>query len=588
MSATYQRVNFLLLLGLAWAVTAGVLFADRWADMGVRLFDTDDAMRLVEVREFLAGRGWFDLHEARIDPPVGYDTHWSRLLDAGMAGLVLLFRLFVNATLAETLMRAVWPLLWLLFAMAATAALAWRIAGRTAAIVALVIAACAIPAFQHFKPGRIDHHNVQITLALAVAAAAAWSDRARYAAALAGALTGLALAVGLENVLFIALAGAAITLHFAVDGREETSARPLADYGLAVAASVLIAFLLEVPSGHWRRPACDAIAVNWLIPATIAGLGIAGVARLLTGANMAGRTAGVVVVGGLAFAAFVAIEPRCLGGPFALADATVKAVWLDRVDETEPLVSVMRGFPIMGAWLCAFPLVALLAALALARDADMRRDLGFLLATAALVLSVGETFAAVKVYAYGMWLGMPLVAALACRAAKTSGLRAGAARLAAALILTPTAITAGAITIAQAAAGADPAYPGFPERSDCSRNDAYALMARLPAGLVATDINYGPFVLALTPHSVIAAPYHRMTGGIVAAHTILNTTTDEARRIIAAYGVRYVALCGARAPTGADNVPGSLRAELVAGHAPPWLDAIPQTPGALFAIYRVR
>src|SRR4029077_9642130 len=140
----------------------------------------------------LAGGGWFDLHEFRLDPPTGYDTHWSRLIDAGLAGLYLAFRPFVAPDLAEQLMRAVWPLLWLLAAMAAVTALAWRIAGRNAALAALVVCAGALPAFQHFKPGRIDHHNVQIVLALAVIAAAAWSDHVRHAAALAGALTGLA------------------------------------------------------------------------------------------------------------------------------------------------------------------------------------------------------------------------------------------------------------------------------------------------------------------------------------------------------------------------------------------------------------
>ena len=96
--------------------------------------------------------------------------------------------------------------------------------GRTATLVpALVICACALPAFQHFKPGRIDHHNVQIAFALAVIAAAAWSDRARHAAALAGALTGLAAAVGLEGLLFLVTGGAALALRFAFGGNRAAS-----------------------------------------------------------------------------------------------------------------------------------------------------------------------------------------------------------------------------------------------------------------------------------------------------------------------------------------------------------------------------
>ena len=124
------RSNFPVLLGLAWALTAAVLLAERWPEMSVRLFDADDAMRLTQVRDFLAGRGWFDLHDARVDPPNGYDTHWSRLIDLGLAGLYVAFRPFADVNLAEQLMRAVWPLLWLLVAMASVAALAWRLGGR--------------------------------------------------------------------------------------------------------------------------------------------------------------------------------------------------------------------------------------------------------------------------------------------------------------------------------------------------------------------------------------------------------------------------------------------------------------------------
>src|SRR5436190_1005174 len=130
-------LNFPVLLGLAWALTAAVLLADRWPEMGVRLFDADDAMRLTQVRDFLAGRGWFDLHDARVDPPAGYDTHWSRLIDLGLAGLYLGAYPFTGATIAEQVMRAAWPLLWLLVAMGSVAALAWRLSGRNAAVIAL-------------------------------------------------------------------------------------------------------------------------------------------------------------------------------------------------------------------------------------------------------------------------------------------------------------------------------------------------------------------------------------------------------------------------------------------------------------------
>ena len=589
-------LTFAALLVVAWAAAAGFLLAERWPEMGQRLFDGDDAMRLVEVRDFLAGRGWFALHEVRLDPPTGYDTHWSRLIDAGLAGLFLVFRPFAGSDLAEVLMRAAWPLLWLLAAMAAVAALAWRIAGRNAALVALVVCACAIPAFQHFKPGRIDHHNVQIALALAVVAAAAWSDRARHAAALAGALTGLAAAVGLEGLLFLVTGGAAMALRFACTGTRdageapisEGSAQALARYGRALAASMLLAFFVSIAPAQWGHSACDAMAINWLLAAGGSGLALAVAARFLRRSAAGTRFVAVGLVGAAACLAFVLAEPRCIHGPFAMMNADVKAIWLDQVDEMEPLVGFVRDFPLLGAWLCTFPLVGLVTALWLARARDTRRDFGFLVAVAAFVVSVAATFGAEKVYSYAMWFAMPIVAALAAQLIASPGWRAGLARLAAALVLTPTTVTAAALTVVQTVAEPSPAKPGMAERAACTRNEAYAPLARLPAGLVATDINYGPYVLALTPHAVVAAPYHRVVGGMLAAQAILAGPLDEARQAAEADRVTYVAICGHRSSIGVVPAAGSLWAELDAGRVPSWLDAIPGGGDDQFRVFRVR
>jgi hypothetical protein len=99
-SARLRSPNIALLLGLAWLVIVAQLLADHWAETAQTLPDMDDAMRLVQVREFLAGRGWFDLHELRLGPPDGYDTHWSRLIDAGIAGLFLMLRQFTDGAFA--------------------------------------------------------------------------------------------------------------------------------------------------------------------------------------------------------------------------------------------------------------------------------------------------------------------------------------------------------------------------------------------------------------------------------------------------------------------------------------------------------
>src|SRR5215470_10381762 len=231
-----RQPHFALLLVAAWLLVVLQLLIQDWSSLTVVIGDSDDAMRLVQVHRFLAGQNWFDLHEARIAPPLGYDSHWSRLIDAGLAGLFLAFQSVVDAPFAERLMLAVWPVLWLIPTIGAAAAIAWRLAGREAALIVLLMAVLGVPGWSQFRLGRIDHHNVQIALSLLAVAATVWSDRVRWAAYAAGAVTGLALAVGLESLLLLALCGAALALRYMYDA---DAAPPLRAYGMSLAASAL-------------------------------------------------------------------------------------------------------------------------------------------------------------------------------------------------------------------------------------------------------------------------------------------------------------------------------------------------------------
>src|SRR5271156_7111737 len=76
-----------VLTPLLW-LAAVVALASPWLSRGV--FDamsTDDAMRLVEVRDLIGGQGWFDLFQYRLDPP-GTSMHWSRIIDGPLAALI--------------------------------------------------------------------------------------------------------------------------------------------------------------------------------------------------------------------------------------------------------------------------------------------------------------------------------------------------------------------------------------------------------------------------------------------------------------------------------------------------------------------
>ena len=187
----------------------------------------------------------------------------------GLAGLTLVFRLGVDAESAERLMRALWPLLWLLPTMVGMVAIAWRIAGREGAMVALLLALVGVPAYQQFTPGRIDHHNVMIALTLLAVAAIVWSDRKRWTAAAAGALSGLALAIGLECLPYLVVCGGALAARYVLS---RDAAPAVRDFGLALAGALALGFVADVGSTQWLVSRCDMLAINLLAAGGSAGL----------------------------------------------------------------------------------------------------------------------------------------------------------------------------------------------------------------------------------------------------------------------------------------------------------------------------
>jgi hypothetical protein len=194
---------------LAWALLATAFLliatlAGPGPSLSDWLGDPDDAVRLVTVRELLAGAPWFDTTLPRIGAPEPLLSHWSRLIDAPLAMLIGLLSPLLGRDGAELATRIVWPML-PFFALALIVAReAQRRAGWVAAAFVLFLVVTSATALAQFRPGRIDHHNVQILCAVAGSLFLARSCDDRRAGWIAGALLGLGLAIGYEAIAFVA------------------------------------------------------------------------------------------------------------------------------------------------------------------------------------------------------------------------------------------------------------------------------------------------------------------------------------------------------------------------------------------------
>jgi hypothetical protein len=583
--------------------------------LGGALGDTDDAMRLVLVRELLNGQGWWSQHLMRLQPPVGVYMHWSRLLDGGIAAMEWVFALFAP-TRAEWLTRLIWPILWIFPAALAVLSLADRLGeraqrepaesggARTAAQLGAV-PVCAfflltnVILYLQFHPGRVDHHDVQMTCCFLALAGAVRQGHGVRGPILAGVATGLGLAIGLEALVFEAAIGAALALRFVLD---EADARPLRAYGLSLAGATLLTFCIQTPPWRWTVAACDALAFNSTAAVVVAGLAVTAASVLARKHNATLRFAVLGVGAVLTALTYVLLDRNCLRGPFADVDPAIKGFWLVHVKEMRPWTVLLNEDVISAANLAAGPLIGCLGLLWLAQRRAVRQDPAYRLTAALLLMTMIAGFSGVRMWGYADWIAMAVIS-VAC--ADIANVLAKEFKISVVVTLLAATLVADPVSIAHAAAALDKTLTNKPgaHKSGAAKPAPYAgpdpclgtapyrpLAAIRPAGLVLSEIDLGPFVLAGSEDSVLAAPYHRMSWGMVAARGALSADADHgAEAKTRALGVTYVLECRAhgRHSDRDGMAAGSLQRRLDRDQPPSWLSRI-SAPNPVLDIYRVK
>jgi hypothetical protein len=568
----------LLLAALGVTVLVGVVLALK-LDVRQRFGDTDDAMRLVIVRDLLAGRGWYDQWFGRLQPPWGMYMHWSRLVDGGIAGLIVLLRLAFSASSAEWLARVIWPIAWMLPAVTAALWLARNLGARSAVLVTAVLLVIDLTMFRQFIPGRIDHHNIQITMAMIAMAGATTIRRPALWAAVSGGATALGLAVGLEALPLLGLVGAAFALRLAAD---RTHAGAAMGYGLTLALASITLFLVQTPPWRWSVPACDALGSNLVCTLAVAGIGLAVAARAARNVAVRIRVALVAGVGLATLGAYLALDPACIHGPFAAVEPRARTLWLDGVEEVQPLWVIFRLDRVSAIDAVVTMVMGLAAAAFLLADAR-RRSHPLILIAAALGLACVMGVQYWRTIDYVDWIAVPLIGAAVSRLAARRLRELLVPTLAASVVLSPTSLAVAANSAATAV-DPQPIRTGHMRMERCFAPAAFQRLSALPQGLVLSEPDMGPFILAFTSHSAVSGPYHRGSHAVVLTLDALDAPIGQAQSRVRALAVTYVVDCR-QLPLVAAS--GSLGARLRAGAPPAWLEPL-SAPGATLGIWRVR
>jgi hypothetical protein len=554
------------------------------------LGDTDDALRLVQVREFLASGNWFDLHMDRLAPPEGYSSHWSRIPDALMAPITFIAGRLVGADQAEFWMRAIYPGLWIVVAYLAAVAGVFQIVRHSIASTGTLLAVAGSTAtFTQFLAGRIDHHGAQIALCVVAVVCVALSQERKAYAAIAGVVTALGLAIGLEGLILFLVPAAALVMWFIIMGQGRETLRA---YAIALLIGSIVALLLHVPFSAITKTACDAYGFNWAV-------GIAGGSLILSiflppSSESRALSYRLVLAFGAALVAgvlFVLLYPSCLSGPFADVDPLLKTKWLNNVFEMQPTLQFADGQLLRATLpLIAYVLPTACLMIWLLTMEKYRRNFAFLTLSGGFVVSAVLGLLSVRSAFYCIWF-VPFIlvpAAFELFARLTGTSRAIAALLT--LALSPVTFSAG-LAYALPYLASQPkqsAIAGPISDSDCLDSAHFAELANLPRGIVIGDVDLGPYVLALTPHSVMSAPYHRIDQRILETFAFLGDLNfDQAKAYALANKIDYVVTCKATTMRSAVGENAILLNALLAHNQPDWLRPVAVSDDNPVEVYAV-
>lgn len=545
-------------------------------------FDSDDAMRAVEMRDLLAGQHWFDMTATRVDPPAGLFMHWSRVVDAPLAVLDALFRIFLSPELAERTTRLVFPL-------ACLAALLWLCAwnarilgGEALRIPAVWLAFLSAPMFVQFAPGRIDHHAPQIVLLMATFGLFHLGLDKPIAMVFAAAAMALSIAISLENIPFFAVLLTTLLALFVVDGA--ASPKQPGWFALGVIIFFPLCFAATVSPSRYGVSACDAFSAAHLRAALV---GASGLAMLALAASRLGSCARRAFAATLAVAAVLAsvafTAPNCLGDPLGGLDPLLRDLWLSHVVEAKPLTA----FADDAATLLSLTLPVFIGFAAALAAAWMRQGIErWRWAATAVAILVGLAVASwqIRVFSSVMPLTVaPSAWAAAALARRFAGSSSAVLRGALTAVLC-LAMSSMGVALALTSERDEPPEP----RRACLEARAFTPLASLPAANIVAPVDAGAHILAFTPHSVFAAPYHRDNHGNRIAIDAFLAAPPEARSILRKASAGLILWC-ASGKMGAELVeraPSGLAAALASGNVPEWLEKIPLegTPFLVFAL----
>jgi hypothetical protein len=590
---------------LGWVLAVAVLLAGYGAAAVRQDFvEPDNAMRLVEVRDFIGGQAWFDTTEKRLNPPTGTPMHWARWIDAAIAAPIVVLTPVVGRHTAEVATGFIWPFGLLAVFMTLAVRLCGEIGARDglrneASIAGAIVTALAFPTLDKFSPGAFDHHNIELIFSFIAILGLMRMAASPRSGAMAGLALGAMMGTAAEGVPLVAAGVIVAGMLWLV--RPELYRRGLVWFGGGLAAASTFMFFLLVPPAHYAQPVCDAMSSSFL------GFGVAagGVAGLLGGVlpatlsgTLVGRLGAAALLGAVALVVLFVLFPACAGGGYSALGADMKTLWLVQISEARSLATLATDNPAQALAVSGSAFAGLIAAgvyLWRKPTAESWIVTAFLLAAWGMLIWQIRGSYLVTAFAipFGAW-----AAARARQAWQAKPSPLGMLMFVAVAATSAAAVWASLGQQVQARFMLTPVASNYAHRQatakDCLTSQAFAPLTAIPNATMLNEFMLGAAAMQWTSHSVMAGPYHRDAAGTMAVINALRARPDAAKSAIMASAADYVLVCPALPETNfyanhpADGAlpADTLAARLKADAPPEWLKRVPLS-GTPLQLYRI-
>lgn len=580
--------NALWLVGVLWLECTIVWLIWYWGSFAHLEFrDPDDALRLMQVRNFVAGQGWFDVSQHRVNPPYGGPMHWSRLVDLPVAGIIIAMRPFFGDRLAEIIACVAVPPLTLLTMCLALYASVKRLFGPHRTVLTVALLVTSFPILTQMAPLRIDHHAWQIVASVGVLGGMLMLDP-RKGGWIAGASMALWLHISGEALPYIALYGAVFALRYCARPGEEWPRFIRFMGALTLCSAVLLLGVKGLPVSLESH--CDSMSPPYLLPlAAMFAVMWAG-HRMLGDASLVRRLVplGMGAVGGAAL--LVDYAPQCLHGPFQALDPLVLHVWLDAIQEGLPVwrQDISTGAIVIIPGLLG--LAGMIGAVLTEKDVDRRFDwlsiLGMALGAFGVAIMV---LRAVGVAHLLMLLGnMWIIARIYPRIAALPKMGARVPLTVALSILTPF----GGAALASAVVSnlTDTPNDASHDTKSAPLYSQIEALDALPHALLLAPLDIGPEILLRTHHDIIATGHHRNIAGMTEVIRAFSLPPEQAKAVVLRTRADYLLVFTTLKEISRYQqvAPKGLANALMTGKPlPNWLQRIHVTGEGSIRIYRI-